>query len=43
VDRGQRVDDGFQGFLFAAEILSAFGVFPDGRVFELAVDLFEFL
>jgi hypothetical protein len=43
LDGRQRINDSFEGFFFAAEILSAFGIFPDGRVFELAVDLFEFL
>jgi len=43
MNRRQRIDDRFKGFLFAAEILSAFGIVPDGRVFQLAIDLFEFL
>ena len=40
IDAGQGFNDGFQRFFFFAEILCAFGVFPDFRIFEFGVDLF---
>jgi hypothetical protein len=40
---GQRQHDRFQRFLFLAEILRAFLVVPDGGIFQLGVDLFQFL
>jgi hypothetical protein len=43
VDAGQRVDYVLERFLFAAQVLGALRVIPDFRVFEFAVDLFEFL
>ncbi|MBB5216959.1 hypothetical protein HNQ49_003663 [Parapusillimonas granuli] len=36
-DLGQRADDVFQVFLFAAQILGVLGVVPDIGVFELGV------
>jgi hypothetical protein len=36
----QRQHDAFQGFLLAADVLGAFLVVPDGRIFHLLVDLF---
>jgi hypothetical protein len=36
----QRQDDAFEGFLFLAEFERPFLVVPDGRVFQLLVDLF---
>jgi hypothetical protein len=42
-DLGQRQDDGFQGFLFLAQVLGAFLVVPDFRIFQFAIDLVEFL
>jgi hypothetical protein len=41
IDRGQGLDDTFQGFLLAPELLGALGIGPDLRVLELPVDLYE--
>jgi hypothetical protein len=43
MNRGERFNDGFQRFFFFPEILRALGVFPDFRVFQFGVDLFQFL
>jgi hypothetical protein len=40
-DALQRVDDRFEPFLFLAEFLRALLVFPELRVFQLAVQRFE--
>jgi len=32
------MDHPFEFFLFAAEILSAFGLIPDGRIFQSGTD-----
>ena len=36
----ERVHDGFEGFFLAAQVLGAFRIVPDRRVFEFRVDLF---
>jgi hypothetical protein len=41
LDAVQRSDDSFELGALAAQGLRALGVRPDGRVLELAVDLFE--
>jgi len=43
MNRSQRFNNRFERFLFFAEILCALGVLPNFRVFQLGVDLFEFL
>ena len=43
IDVGEGMDNRFQRFFFFTEFLRAFLVVPDGRVFELAVDLFQLL
>jgi hypothetical protein len=40
MDSGERQDDGLKGFFFLAEILGAFLVVPDVRIFQFGVDLF---
>jgi hypothetical protein len=37
-DVGQGVDDGFQGFLFAAQFLGMLRIVPDVRAFQFGVD-----
>jgi hypothetical protein len=35
----ERENDGFQRFFFLAEVLGAFRIVPDGRIFQFFVDL----
>ena len=42
-DAVERQNDVLQGFLFLGEFLRAFGVVPDGRVFEFARDGFQLI
>lgn len=42
-DVRQRVDNIFERFFFFAQVLGALGVVPDCGIFQLGVDLFEFL
>ena len=43
IELGQRADGGFKRFAFAAEVLRALGVAPEGGVFAELYDFFEAL
>jgi uncharacterized membrane protein len=42
-NRCERIDNVFKGFFFFAQILGTLRIVPDLGIFELCVDLFEFL